>query len=301
MWKNPISSKYRLGELLTYVHENREKYNQLIPQSIVSLVTESAQGAIMCEQHWLRKSAFFRVLINHMYDYMISKSDNDIDNAAQIFILELNNYSQLMFPIWEDLKKSTDYNFNPLENYDRYEETATDHQNITITNNSRSFEKGEERNNTSNNYSQRENEDNRTDTSNNSIKYGAKIDTTEETRKNSPFDSEKFYNNENNINTSTYGTKTDEEENVNVTKNVHTENAHTDTSENIKSAYTDNENAKIDEDASGTQTVKSHIHGNIGVTTASKMLEEYRLLVDYNLLDRILSDIQKEFMISVYD
>lgn len=50
----------------------------------------------------------------------------------------------------------------------------------------------------------------------------------------------------------------------------------------------------------GTVTHSGHIHGNIGVTTAMKMIEEQRQIVMFNMIDTITKSFKMEFCVCIY-
>lgn len=52
------------------------------------------------------------------------------------------------------------------------------------------------------------------------------------------------------------------------------------------------------EDATATHTAR--VHGNIGVTTTQRMLEEQREIAQFNMIDFITKSFQKEFCVMVY-
>lgn len=54
-------------------------------------------------------------------------------------------------------------------------------------------------------------------------------------------------------------------------------------------------------DTGTIQTVhEGHIHGNIGVTTTQKMIEEQRELVKFNVIDYIIEDFKKKFCLKIW-
>ena len=53
-------------------------------------------------------------------------------------------------------------------------------------------------------------------------------------------------------------------------------------------------------ESSGSETVSSHMHGNIGVTTAQQMIEGYRAVSDFCTYDFIIKSFKNRFCIQVY-
>lgn len=53
-------------------------------------------------------------------------------------------------------------------------------------------------------------------------------------------------------------------------------------------------------DSTGTETVTTHVHGNIGVTTAAQMLAGFREISDFSPYQFIIDSFKKRFCIQVY-
>lgn len=51
---------------------------------------------------------------------------------------------------------------------------------------------------------------------------------------------------------------------------------------------------------SGTDINTSHIHGNIGVTTTTAMLAEYREYASHIVIDDVIADFKKDFCVMIY-
>lgn len=82
--------------------------------------------------------------------------------------------------------------------------------------------------------------------------------------------------------------------------------AFTDRAKTINSGQTETENSGSDQDTTAygmkrDEHTVSHIHGNIGVTTAQQMIEaELNLRMRFDLIDMIASDFEREFLIQLY-
>lgn len=50
----------------------------------------------------------------------------------------------------------------------------------------------------------------------------------------------------------------------------------------------------------GSETVTTHMHGNIGVTTAAQMIEGYRAISDFSAYDFIVQSFARRFCIQLY-
>lgn len=140
--------------------------------------------------------------------------------------------------VWEAMQKSVELEYNPIENFDRYE-TVT--RNVEgkghVIDDGYSKRTGDESASTKNSY-----------TSFNSI------EAKENNRVESEVDS------------------ADETESTNIS---------------------DSEN-------SGTETVESHLHGNIGVTTAQQMIAGYREISNFTVYQFIVDSFTKRFCLQVY-
>lgn len=74
--------------------------------------------------------------------------------------------------------------------------------------------------------------------------------------------------------------------------NLGTSSGHGDSTTSFNSGNTETE--------SGTRIHENHIHGNIGVTTASAMIRETVELYSFDLYENIAQRFEKEFLIRVY-
>lgn len=54
------------------------------------------------------------------------------------------------------------------------------------------------------------------------------------------------------------------------------------------------------QESSGTESTTSHMHGNIGVTTAAQMLEGYREISNFSTYDFIVNSFKNRFCVQVY-
>lgn len=140
--------------------------------------------------------------------------------------------------VWEDLLRSENFEYNPIENYDRYEEitravvgesTASGTSSNTSSGNGSSTATGAQ-------------------TSYNSIDFEDTGKTTSAS-----------------------------------------------TTSGTDSGTTSNEST-----SNGTETVKAHLHGNIGVTTAQQMIQGFREISDFCTVDFIVQSFKDSFCIQVY-
>lgn len=163
-------------------------------------------------------------------------------------------WSQKELKIWSDLYRSENFQYNPIENYDRYEEITRE-----ISSESESTETAS---NTANETVNRTGNGTTSGTSTNSATAYNSI-TFQDAAKNT-----------------TSGTTTDTEQGT--------------------TANTASGSGSSDASSSGTETVDSHIHGNIGVKTAMAMIEEFRAVSEFCTYDYIVRSFKNRFCIQVY-
>ena len=76
-----------------------------------------------------------------------------------------------------------------------------------------------------------------------------------------------------------------------------------DTAQNVTEAEvssTGSGTSSTESSSSGTEEITSHVHGNIGVTTATKMIEEFRSVSEFCTYDYIVRSFKNRFCIQVY-
>lgn len=172
-------------------------------------------------------------------------------------------WSRKMLPTFTKWSEAMSYSYNPIENYDRYED-------ITTTNTGTVGNVG----NTTNNATIT-NQGTSADT-------GTVGDSGNTTNKISAYNDDQLVNNSSDTTTNTRTLNTTNT--VNNTTNNNATIASSDT-------RTDNLNEKR----------VAHIHGNIGVKTAAEMLgENNELVASWNLYDRITDLFTAEFAVAVY-
>lgn len=329
-------ARYTVGELYDEIIGDSTA-KAFLPSDFANVVPDYKSNFRLYDDRFLQRFEDFKVMVR------LRKSDIKNGEVSKSVVYSrfnnsLSGFLKLMAPIWEELYRSINYDFNPLENYDRYEDATTTNKESGRTVDKSTFNKGAEKIDTAQDFGSRKNSttrsgsDNATTTyggvnettqknemGNNNNVYGAKTSNDSETRKKAPFDSESFYNDENNIIDRTEGGHTDvldttinTEETKSVDSHIDTSNstssdtstdtmdAYQDVTITSKEAYEDNTNKQTTTEGNGESTITSHIHGNIGVTTSSKMLEEFRILVDYNIIDKIFDDIRDYYLVAVW-
>ena len=207
----------------------------------------------------------------------------DADNVADTLLLESAGleilYSNPVFmkaaitvwanekrDIWQKLYDTTMLEYNPIDNYDRYE-TST--REITGTGETGSTSSTVVDGTTGN-----------TET----VEYsGTNSGTNSVTNSNTSYDSDT----------------------LKVTGKSDTTGSNTDTRTTETTSSSDTDSTTTDttsgtSEFSNTDSFTSHIHGNIGVTTAMKMIEEQRDVVQFCLTEFICNEFLDKFTVGVY-
>lgn len=207
----------------------------------------------------------------------------DADNVADTLLLEsagleilytnpvfmkaaITVWSNEKRDIWQKLYDTTLLEYNPIDNYDRYE-TST--RQITGTGETGSTSSTVVDGTTGN-----------TET----VEYsGTNSGTNSVTNSNTSYDSDT----------------------LKVTGKADTTGSNTDTRTTETTGSTDTDSTTTDttsgtSEFSNTDSFTSHIHGNIGVTTAMKMIEEQRDVVQFCLTEFICNEFLDKFTVGVY-
>lgn len=154
----------------------------------------------------------------------------------------LGKWSAEKSQIWNDLVTSTQFDYNPIENYNRYEEVTREV----------------------------ESESSDSSTGNSESSTDSTADNTN-TRSKTAFNSSTFADTDKITDS---GTSTTESE----------------SSSTASGTY----------NGSGSENVTSHMHGNIGVTTTTQMIREYRDVSMFSVIKVIVDQFKDKFCICVY-
>ena len=193
-------------------------------------------------------------------------------------------WSQKQVPVWERLLKTTQYKYNPIENYDRYEEGTTQDTGSANKSGTASETGNESRNGADNRTIDRDRGG--TDTT---------TDTINEAHFIAGFDSQASGDNDGLVKQSR-----DEHTNTAVTRYGSTEDitdntAHTETNNSTK-----NSTHGETETTNNTGKHSLHVHGNIGVMSAQTMIQQQREIDLFNLYDIIIEEFRNRFCILIY-
>lgn len=238
--------------------------------------------------------------------------DSVLENPSIIQNIIVNLYNANKYK-YKTLYNTTLLKYEPLQNYDRTEE-VTDNTERTGTNDTTFGSRTDTSttNNTTNIGAQNNtNEDNETtkigtintNTNSSTSKKGNESNEKEV----APYDTETYYNQEKNTlsftdrtdaNTSktTTDSRTDTRTNNSNEKIGAREDTTNSSTSNIFGEHTDATSRNENE----TYTHKSHMYGNIGVTTSQQMLESEREVAYFNFLSIVAHDIIKLIAICIY-
>lgn len=242
-------------------------------QPILSIVSEQEFQALFGSRR-LRNDHKLVVNFPQAYGFTVEEAKHYLDTA-------LIDFAEHRLPQWVRMLEAMEAEYNPIENYDRYEQSTTTHTGTDTINHGKTDTltmAGTE-----------------TDTL---VKSGSETDTPSGKAITKDQSNVNGYNSDDSVPVSDGTTEISFDGRV----DTHTYNNRTDT--NTK-AY----NQRSDTRAEGGQTenvkdledgTDSHIHGNIGVTTAPQMINEELELRRRDLLESIYREIADRFLLSVY-
>ena len=238
--------------------------------------------------------------------------DSALENPSIIQNIIVNLYNANKYK-YETLYNTTLLKYEPLQNYDRTEE-VTDKTERNGTDNATFGSRTDT--STTNNTTNIGAQDN-TNTDNETTKIGTiNTETNSTTSKKgsesnekevAPYDSENYYKQEKdtlsftnrsdtNNSTTTTNARTDTRTNT-ITEKI---GARKDTTESSTSNTFGGHTDATSKNENETYTHKSHIYGNIGVTTSQQMLESEREVAYFNFLSIVAHDIIKLIAICIY-
>lgn len=207
-------------------------------------------------------------------------------------------WSRHRLPIWEHLKETTEYEYNPIENYDRHEtESNTTTFNTTVASTGNTTNSGTDSvTNSGDDVTTRDGQDSRTRSeSNDHSKTGS--DTSTESV--SAFNESGYKDHTKTVTNYNSGDDIDISESEDITRDETITLAHGKIETTLHGAVVDTTGS---DHKTGTDSFEKeiYIHGNIGVTTSQQMIEAERKIADFDIVDIIVKEYIKEFCIMVY-
>lgn len=197
----------------------------------------------------------------------------------------LGVWSAKQIDVWNRLYETTQYEYNPIENYNRYETGTTDGTGSTVHSGTDSTGGGTRR--TGRDARVIDREMGGSDTTEVETKSGhwiAGYDAPTPTAQDDGLFKQTRDEGENSS-TTTYGQTEDTTDTLNY-------------NEDIDIARTLNHGEHIDTQNNGSHNI--HAHGNIGLTTTQQLIREQRKIDLFNLYDIIIEDFKMRFCILVY-
>lgn len=191
----------------------------------------------------------------------------------------------------EHLMRVACQNYNPLENYDRWEHL---HGTNTLGGTDTEVHSGLDITTTSNNETETHSGSDITTSSNNETETHSGTDTTEDTT--SAMNASTYQPSDKSTLTHGETIQTNNSGNVNLS---HGETIQTNSSGNVNLSHGENINTNYGK--TDTNVDNNHIHGNIGVTTFTQMAQaEISLSASFNIYQNIVSLIENDLFICVY-
>lgn len=225
--------------------------------------------------------------------------DNILLDAASLEVLypdpvflnrAINVWSKKRLPVWTELQKTLEYEYNPIDNYDR---TETVTEGIERSGSGSSSRSGT---NTSNGSGTSSTENSSsasgtTDVESSSSSSGTNTGTSS----NTAYNSDAFADTAKSV---TSGSSTGSDESTTTQSSEATESSSgTTTSTNTDTV---SETGETESSSTEDRTMTTRTRGNIGVTTTQQMIQAQREVVNFNLLDVIEDEFIAKFCLAVY-
>lgn len=221
----------------------------------------------------------FKNVVNFWREYGL-----DSEEQASAYMHEsICAYAAHRLPEWEKMYLALQTEYNPLENYDRIEDTT---ETLTKEGTEETAKTGSE-----------SNEKTGTEAVE---KQGSEIDTPNGTETVTTNENFNGYNSSQSVPVSdstatTSFTNRNNTRSFNQRKDVQSFQNRKDTL-----SFTDRKDTLSFDERTDTRTIDGHIHGNIGVTTSQQMLESELQLRLYDLTTVIYKELADHFLLSVY-
>lgn len=245
-------------------------------------------------------------------DIRYTLEDSVLKNPSIIQNAIVNWYNTHKYQ-YEKLYNTTLLKYEPLQNYDRTEEVTDNTERIGTDDTTFGSRTDTSTVNNTTNIGAQDN----TNTDNETTKIGAiNTETNSSTSKKgsesnekevAPYDAETYYNQEKD--TLSFNNRTDTNESTTTTNartdtrtNTNTEKvgARKDTTESSTSNTFGGHTDATSRNENETYTHKSHMYGNIGVTTSQQMLQSEREVAYFNFVSIVAHDIIKLIAICIY-
>ena len=221
----------------------------------------------------------FKMVVNWWREYGLESQEQ----ASAYMHEAILAYAAHRLPEWEKMYLAIQTEYNPLENYDRVEDTT---ETLTKEGTEETAKTGSESNEKTGTESVE--------------KQGSETSTPDGT------ETVTTQNNYNGFNSSQSVPVQDSTQTTSFTQRSDTlsftNRKDVQSFQNRKDtlSFTDRKDTLSFDERTDTRTIDGHIHGNIGVTTSQQMLESELQLRTYDLATVIYKDIADHFLLSVY-
>lgn len=245
-------------------------------------------------------------------DIRYTLEDSVLKNPSIIQNAVVNWYNTHKYQ-YETLYNTTLLKYEPLQNYDRTEETTDETKRIGTGGTTFGSRTDTSKTNNTTNIGAQDN----TNTDNETTKIGTiNTETNSSTSKKgseanekevAPYDSETYYNQEkdtlsftNRTDTNESKTTTDARTDTRTNNNTEKIGSREDTTEGSTSNTFGEHTDTTSRNENESYTHKSHMYGNIGVTTSQQMLQSEREVAYFNFVSIVAHDIIKLIAICIY-
>lgn len=195
-------------------------------------------------------------------------------------------WSHIQCPIWQKLIETTQYDYNPIHNYDRHEDYTDDYgestngtSNINRNGNNESSGKSEAETNDKGSYTRDQTDTpGVTETTSNYVTgYNSTLETLHDKSVTNRQGTNQLHISDTNSNNRDYND-----------------------SRSDKASYSDTEVGSNQGTKISSMAHKAYMYGNIGITTTQEMINQQREVVKFNIYDYIIKDFKNRFCIMLY-
>lgn len=232
---------------------------------------------------------------NTILDNLTLPTGMDADNLKQNLLVETAGLS-ILYPdpdflktviglwsaerqdVWQKLYATTVLQYDPIQNYDRTEETEEVNDGVSVRSNE------QKRDATSDGVTTRDSDQTRSRS-----EAGNTSGTSETVNKNTSYNSNTFAD-----------TAKAESSGSNSNSSSSSENVAEKGNESVSGRASENVNENGNESRSDRRQFKSRVSGNIGVTTSQQMIMSEREVAEFCMTEYVINDFIQRFCIMVY-
>ena len=244
---------------------------------------------------------------NTILDNLTVPTGMDVNNLKQNLLVETAGLS-ILYPdpdflktviglwsaerqdVWQKLYNTTVLQYNPIENYDRTEETEELNDGMSVRSNEQN------RDVQSSGVAVRANEQSRNaESSGSSSDINTQSGDNETVNSNTAYNSASFADTAKVISSGSNNSSTSGSSSANTSETAN---------ENGSESRNDNASEKMkesgNESRSDRRKIRSHVFGNIGVTTSQQMIQSERDIAEFCMTEYVINDFIQRFCVMVY-